>query len=281
MRASDADREQYVSHLQSAYAEGRLSHEEYDERLTKAYEAVTFADLYPLLIDLPVDIADLPVPPMTPSQQLERTGNREVVSRRSVTVDDSPAVAVLSETRRGGRWVVPAKQFSTAVLGNVSLDLQEALLDAGSVEIRAVAVMGEVSIIVPDDIHVDVVGAGVLGEFVEVDERSTPLGSREPPPGAPRLKVSGAAVMGSVKVRIVTASVPVQNADSGVSQVPFSPPPHGPPIAPPPAAQNEVGAAEEAPDSRPPRETPEESVPDSSHEPPPEPPMRGEPGGQG
>ena len=49
LRASDADRERVAGLLRDAYAEGRLSHVEHDERLTKTYEATTYADLVPLL----------------------------------------------------------------------------------------------------------------------------------------------------------------------------------------------------------------------------------------
>ena len=49
MRASDADREAYVAVLQQAYLDGRLSKGEYDERMGAAYQAVTYADLAPLL----------------------------------------------------------------------------------------------------------------------------------------------------------------------------------------------------------------------------------------
>ena len=63
MRASDADREAYVAVLQTAYAEGRLSKDEYDERMSAAYHATTYADLAPLLQDLPVPAQHLPGPP--------------------------------------------------------------------------------------------------------------------------------------------------------------------------------------------------------------------------
>ena len=45
LRASDADRERVVAVLSTAYAEGRLSREEHDERLNQAMRARTFDDL--------------------------------------------------------------------------------------------------------------------------------------------------------------------------------------------------------------------------------------------
>jgi hypothetical protein len=52
MRASDADREVVRTQLAEAYADGRLTREEYDERLTAVLSAVTLADLPPVVADL-------------------------------------------------------------------------------------------------------------------------------------------------------------------------------------------------------------------------------------
>lgn len=54
MRAADADREQMSGLLGTAYAEGRLTKDEYDARLEAAWSARTYADLNQLVTDLPV-----------------------------------------------------------------------------------------------------------------------------------------------------------------------------------------------------------------------------------
>ncbi|MEV4638352.1 DUF1707 domain-containing protein [Actinoplanes sp. NPDC049548] len=53
MRAADADRHTVAEQLKSALDEGRLSLAEYDERVRDAYAARTYADLMPLVADLP------------------------------------------------------------------------------------------------------------------------------------------------------------------------------------------------------------------------------------
>ncbi len=53
MRASDADRQEVVERLRGALDEGRLKMDEYLERMSLAYEAVTYGDLVPLYRDLP------------------------------------------------------------------------------------------------------------------------------------------------------------------------------------------------------------------------------------
>jgi len=62
MRASDIDRQQVVDRLGDALACGRLTMDEYVERMGHAYQAVTYGDLAPLCADLPAGgpLAGLP-----------------------------------------------------------------------------------------------------------------------------------------------------------------------------------------------------------------------------
>ncbi len=53
LRASDDDREHVVERLRNAVTEGRLTHEEFEERLHLALGARTYGQLDPLLADLP------------------------------------------------------------------------------------------------------------------------------------------------------------------------------------------------------------------------------------
>jgi hypothetical protein len=53
IRVSDADREQVTARLREHFAEGRLTREELDERITAALNAKTFGDLRPVMVDLP------------------------------------------------------------------------------------------------------------------------------------------------------------------------------------------------------------------------------------
>lgn len=57
IRAADADRERVAAALREEMAVGRLTMEEFEERLSRAYAAKTWAELRELTADLPVDIA--------------------------------------------------------------------------------------------------------------------------------------------------------------------------------------------------------------------------------
>jgi hypothetical protein len=63
IRISDADRERVTARLREHFAEGRLSSDELDERITATLSAKTFGDLRAVMADLPDSV---PVPPGSP-----------------------------------------------------------------------------------------------------------------------------------------------------------------------------------------------------------------------
>ena len=63
MRAADADRDRAAAALRDHHAAGRLTIEEFQERLDRTYKAKTLGELDALMADLPEqDLYDLPVP---------------------------------------------------------------------------------------------------------------------------------------------------------------------------------------------------------------------------
>ncbi len=99
MRASDADRDRYAAVLQDAYAEGRLDRAEYDERLEAVFAAKTYADLEPLIADLPA--GNLPV--VKPPAPLVPVG----------AASQAPMVAVFSAVERKGVWALAPRPSTT------------------------------------------------------------------------------------------------------------------------------------------------------------------------
>ncbi len=66
MRISDSDRDRAAAQLRDYYAEGRLTSEELDERVTAALSARTAGDLRRVMADLPVTPAAQGGAPNTP-----------------------------------------------------------------------------------------------------------------------------------------------------------------------------------------------------------------------
>lgn len=185
MRASDADRERVAKVLHDAMGEGRLTLTELDERLRAVYAAKTLGELVPITADLPVAPgAGLLLPPPLPAPD-RRIGG---------VPGPTTSVAFLSGFSREGLWVVPRFHSALAFMGGGKLDLTDARFATAHTTIQAIAVMGGIEIIVPEDITVRVRGFGLMGGF---DHR----GSIEAPPGSPTLTVTGFAFMGGVQVR--------------------------------------------------------------------------------
>jgi len=59
--AGSADRERTVGVLRAAFTEGRLSRDELDDRVARAYSARTYGDLWALVADLPAGPLPYPV----------------------------------------------------------------------------------------------------------------------------------------------------------------------------------------------------------------------------
>jgi hypothetical protein len=84
MRASDSDREKVAEILRTAYAEGRLSLDEFDDRTTAAYASRTWGDLRGLTSDLPAGASLSGPPPAVPVTPLAQQAMPAMVPRPPV-----------------------------------------------------------------------------------------------------------------------------------------------------------------------------------------------------
>jgi DUF1707 SHOCT-like domain/Cell wall-active antibiotics response LiaF, C-terminal len=140
LRASDADRELVMTLLTEAAADGRLTLAEHADRSERALSARTLGELTRLTADL-----------THPSGQPIK-----LYPRRTVT-------AAFSRERREGRWVLPEALPVTAFFGNVVLDLRDAVFQSSRVTIYATAVAGQIRLIVPPGVIVNMDGRSFLG----------------------------------------------------------------------------------------------------------------------
>jgi hypothetical protein len=74
LRASDTDRDRVAGILNTAFVEGRLSRDEYDDRLQSALSARTYGDLDLVVADLPVMQPDVVPPAPVPAPVPETNG---------------------------------------------------------------------------------------------------------------------------------------------------------------------------------------------------------------
>lgn len=83
LRASDEDRERVAAILRDAHAEGRLTRDEFDERLDSTYNAKTYLELNALMTDLPVNRGQLAKPVSTSSVSTPSPGPIRQKARRA------------------------------------------------------------------------------------------------------------------------------------------------------------------------------------------------------
>jgi hypothetical protein len=178
MLASDAERERTVGALKDHCADGRLTLDEFSQRLDVVLKARTRAEL-------DVVTRDLPVVPLEP-KAIEQAKRKLPVRKR--------VIAVLGDNTFRKRWRVPEKADAIAILGDCRLDLREAVFAGDEIEITAVAVMGDVRITVPEGMSVELSGFALLGDNRANVDDSPPL------PGMPNVHVRAYALLGDVRV---------------------------------------------------------------------------------
>ncbi|WP_433500531.1 DUF1707 SHOCT-like domain-containing protein [Sphaerimonospora sp. CA-214678] len=195
MRASDAEREAVVEKLREASVEGRLTLAELTERTEAAYLARTHAELAQLTADLPGG-APAPGPGFT---RPARPGRQKGRVRDWI-------VAVMGDTKRKGKWRIDQEIGAVCVMGDVTIDLREAEVRTPEVDIVVTCVMGDVKVIVPDGVDVELSGFTFLGDK-KVRVVEAPTGHN-----APVVRVRAHVVMGDVKVIGDSHAEPIKRA---------------------------------------------------------------------
>ena len=173
LRASDAEREHAVELLGRHSVDGRLTLEEFAERIGRAYESRTREQLDELTKDLPAE---------TPAV--------EVRSRKKA----GWIVSIMSGAHRRGRFYLGAGANVVTFMGGANIDLRQAEIDQPEVAITVVAFMGGVNIVVPEGVDVELSGFAFMGG------KAYRPGKQPLPRGAPLLRVRVFAFMGGVSV---------------------------------------------------------------------------------
>jgi hypothetical protein len=173
LRASDAERERTVEVLRRHSIDGRLTLEEFAERISLAYEAKTRHELDELMRDLPAEPPTVPAP--------RRRSPRWIVS-------------VMGGTDRRGRFRLGPHTNVVSVMGGANIDLRQAELEQPEVTIAVVSVMGGANIVVPEGVDVELTGFAFMGG------KTYRPGQQRLAAGAPLVRVRALALMGGVSV---------------------------------------------------------------------------------
>jgi Domain of unknown function (DUF1707)/Cell wall-active antibiotics response 4TMS YvqF len=167
IRIADADRERTVAVLGEHHAAGRITYDEFVERMDKAFEARTRADLDTLTSDLPT----------------ARTAPGPPKKRRWV-------VSIMGGANR--RENVAGEHGVFDFMGGSDLDLRHAQFPDGEARVTAISIMGGSDIWVPEGARVELSGFAFMGA----------RNDRVPPGGSgPLIRVRAYVLMGGIDVR--------------------------------------------------------------------------------
>jgi Domain of unknown function (DUF1707)/Cell wall-active antibiotics response 4TMS YvqF len=178
IRASDADRERMVAVLREHATEGRLTLQEFTERMSVAYEARTIDELDALARDLPA--AGSPTAPRRHRTRL--------------------ALAVFASNRLEGRLRIGRRVLCLMGFGNIDLDLRRATFDGDVTTIVALGMFGAIDVYVPEGIEVDLHGLAVFGH------RQTRGNEVPPHHGTPLIRVFAFSMFAGIDVWRVPAA---------------------------------------------------------------------------
>lgn len=193
LRVTEAQREHALAVIRDAAADGRLQHEELDDRTSRALSSFTRGDLAEVLHDL-VPSADLP----------EVIGSALPLGDAPGMSWDNPLVLRTRWTWRdwgrtkviAGPWQVPPFVEVNASPGSMRLNFSEAHALAPVIDLVVVlAVFSELTLVVPDGWGVDT--TGVTGDAYST---LTTIAPTRPRKGLPRIVVRGRS-SGAIKVR--------------------------------------------------------------------------------
>jgi hypothetical protein len=178
LRVSDAERDAVLRTLGDHAAVGRLTLDELEDRSGRALTAKTRGELATLTGDLP--------------REAGQPGGSDPIPSPKKPV--RWMVAIMSGSRRRGRFRAVGSINSVAVMGGNEIDLREAEIEGGELTVNLIAFMGGAEVYVPDSVELDVGGFSFMGGHEEVGSE------RQPRPGAPLIRIRVYNVMAGASI---------------------------------------------------------------------------------
>jgi len=170
---SDAERERSIALLRLAVGAGRLTLEEFSERVGHAYAARTDQELASLAQDLP--------------------GNAAASATPAAVSEEHRAFC--SHLIRSGPWSLPRRSSWRSIFGTIDLDLRQARLVGPETVLEVYNLFGTVTVIVPEGVEVVVRGGGLFASQKIESPEGTPVA------GGPRVTIDTRGPGGTLHVR--------------------------------------------------------------------------------
>jgi len=104
-------------------------------------------------------------------------------------------VSVFGDITHTGSWPTQHRMSPVAVFGDIDLDFRQAPTPEDRITISAIAPFGDIEVLVPDGVQVDVGGFTVFGS------KKVAVGDAATNGSAAVIRVRGFSLFGSIKVR--------------------------------------------------------------------------------
>jgi len=205
MPLSPEAREQKISELSLHFANDHLSLEDLERRIERVYKATTVAELEEITTDL-----SAAGPPAIRSPE-GRIGRRPSASPATTPAPGKARIlSLMGEARRQGRWVVPQRLEVVSIMSDTQIDLTQAVVPAGIVEIDMRVVWAACKVIVPPGMRVTNEMHAIMAS-VHSDADEVPGETQAS--YAPTIRLTGMALMSEVKVVVRRREDPLPTDD--------------------------------------------------------------------
>jgi hypothetical protein len=148
-------REEAIRALSAALASDRLSFDQFETRLALIRQALNRATLDAILADLPADEDFAPPTGLVP---LARDHTAVVGHEDLVPVEPAEVLrikTVMGSSKRAGSWTVPLRLELKVVLGELTIDLRDAVFCSDTLDIDLHVLLGSLTLIVPAGTQVE------------------------------------------------------------------------------------------------------------------------------
>jgi hypothetical protein len=194
-------REQKITELSTHFANDDLTLEDLERRIERVYKAMNIAELDSITADLVSASAASP-------GRLESRPARDASGVPAGAGNSGRILSIMGESRRMGRWQVPQRLEVVSIMSDMKIDLTQAVMPAGIVEIDMRVVWAACKVVVPP-------GMRVINEVhsIMASVNSKAGGAETGASFAPTIRLTGLALMAELKVVVRRREDPVSEEE--------------------------------------------------------------------
>jgi hypothetical protein len=201
-------RESKIEELSRHFANDDLSLEDLERRIESVYKAANVADLEAITADLRLAVAANP----SDNSPIREADPLHAGMPAPIELPRSRMLAIMSSTKRVGRWTVPRDLSVFAMMSDTKIDLTRASLPAGGiVNLDMTTVMASFKVIVPPGMRVVNDLHSIMSDVGSAAE--DPLPGELTSARVPVLRLTGTAFMSEVKIKVRRREEPLYEED--------------------------------------------------------------------